>query len=289
MKKFYKLIPLLALAVITPTTIAMTSCSGIQSGTYEITLNELNVQTAVKNLKHGPNLKSLLWGNKSAHKGNYVVFIATQASAGINQMLFDKLTVFNKNTRINQQGNSSLTADSLTEINTQISSIKNDDDCGFYWCNTWDVEWTGKDAKWFKQYAFGDNMPQSGLFGANPNEGSKNDDFVLPFAKWNDIDQQHYEANKKEYKKCKAGKWIRNDAHAKSWRQITSDLSKLYGISGNNSFVMMQWVQGKLANKIAVDEYKWDTTKYNDPIFSKLGFIDSISNTFKTNIDKKVK
>jgi hypothetical protein len=88
MKKFYKLIPLLILGVGLPTTIAMTSCGGIYSGTYEITSKQLNNKTAVKNLKHGPSLKSLLYGGKNNHHGNYVLFISTQSAPAINDFLF---------------------------------------------------------------------------------------------------------------------------------------------------------------------------------------------------------
>jgi hypothetical protein len=124
MKRHYKLLPLISLMIATPIVASLSSCTGIHSGTYQITLNSLKNQTPIKKLKHGPSLKSLLYGNKHFHKGNYVLFLSSQSAPGINKMLFgSSSTIFeNKNAKIGENQNATLTAEVLQNINAQISS-----------------------------------------------------------------------------------------------------------------------------------------------------------------------
>jgi hypothetical protein len=122
MKKLYKAIPILSMLIAVPTVIGVSSCGGMYSGTREITAKNLSDSTTVNKLKHGPSLKSLLYGNKHFHKGNYVLFLSTQCSPSINQMLFgNDADVFNKDYKIGDiNANSTLTSSVVNEINSSI-------------------------------------------------------------------------------------------------------------------------------------------------------------------------
>jgi hypothetical protein len=69
-----------------------------------------------------------------------------------------------------------------------------------------------------------------------------------------------------------------------------NNLNKLYGISGDNSFVMMQWVQGKLVpNNIVVGDYNPDTTASKPEIISKVDLQNWVIKNFDAHKDDKVK
>lgn len=259
MKKFYKLIPLLALGVGLSTTIAVTSCGGIYSGSYEITASQLQDKTTVSKLKHGPNLKSLLYGGRSHHKGNYVLFLSAQSAPAINKMLFDdSLSVFNKDSKVGDNTNATLSYSSFNSIQNDFKDqLQNKDwgtDLGFYWCNINGVKWN---QTWCDKYSqYDPNFNDSGSAKNEPTGVSNYYEYINPYCKWTKFDESRYESNKKEWKKCKADKYVLNDGNSKSFRSIMqTDLSKLYGISGNNSFVMMQFVKGKMAQHIEIGDW----------------------------------
>jgi hypothetical protein len=132
MKKFYKLIPLLSLAVVVPTVFSLTSCGVTHATTYDLTGQALENKTAVKNLKHGPSLKTLLYGDKGFHKGNYVLFLSSTCAPPINRVLFgNSNTVFGNDSTIGNDS-ATLTKNNFDSINDFIANHNSKkEDTGF--------------------------------------------------------------------------------------------------------------------------------------------------------------
>jgi hypothetical protein len=132
-----------------------------------------------------------------------------------------------------------------------------------------DTKW---EQKWFSDFYnyTGDNGPKT----------NNNEYYISPFAKWTENDEWHYK-NDKGYKKAKSGKYIINTASAKSWRTLTTiDLPKLLNITDNNSFVMVQWIQGKkVTDSVNIANYNSDISQY-DKVSNSTKFTDWVVNNY---------
>lgn len=220
---------LVAPILVTP--FLLSSCSGVSSFTYDVTMDDFQNNREVKSLSHSSaSLKKLLWGDSNFHHGNYLLIIANSTDANARGVLGSSAS-YDYDTNNFALSSTSVIKEGL-DLFKSSHSFKTDDDKDIGIVLMFDV------AKIVERHST--DIDDSEIDGASH---PKQKTITMPFDKYNKYDQDADPDNDD----VKEGNYVLTDSASKDFRNVIEATNKILNIGiseDKKAFLCMEWIHG---------------------------------------------